>query len=270
MSQKKPEAPQKIVRQDYIIHSDFDGVFSKMTPEQRAELKASILKEGFRDPFVVWEEHNYLLDGHNRDSIYEELRKELGDQFRFKPKIVRLSFTDETQAQLWMLKNQLSRRNLKAFQRIEAALPFKELFAAPAKDRKHKGVPQNFGEGIETNEEVAKVALTSHENVRKVEKILKEANKKDIEALRRGDANVSIHSVYQSLGKKPRIPKVWKASSKEVKAKVETTMSSLGDLEQELSKDDRLYFYNHVIKWAMDKKKAGKKAKKPAAQTQQK
>ena len=60
--------------------------------------------EGCRDPLVVWQETEILLDGHNRYAVCQELNQSF--------KAVVMSFPDKDHAKLWVLKNQLGRRNL--------------------------------------------------------------------------------------------------------------------------------------------------------------
>ena len=115
-----------------------------------------------------------------------------------------MSFENREAVKLWMLKNQIARRNLNTFQRIEATLQFEEIFAAKAKANQVASggaVPQIFVKPTDTNKELAKLANTSYETVRKVKKIIKKASPKEIIALRREEH--SINSVYQKyFGKK--------------------------------------------------------------------
>lgn len=72
-------------------------------------------------PFV-WKETGILLDGHNRFAIC----KKHGIPF----KTIAKSFADRTAAEVWMLENQLARRNVTPFQRAELVLKLKPLQAA--------------------------------------------------------------------------------------------------------------------------------------------
>ena len=202
ITQQQVEVPK------YTIDPEFQKVFAAKEAEQYEELKESIRNDGVRDRLIVWDEMNILLDGHTRHQIYEELRKELGEEFRIKPpKIIMMSFANRDDAKMWMIHNQIMRRNLTTFQRVEAALQFKEFFAAKAKENQKAGVSLNSEKGIVVVEELAKLAKTSSDTVGKVMKILANANKagaaKAITALRRGDAHISIHNVYEKFcGKK--------------------------------------------------------------------
>ena len=194
---------QQVEVPEYIIDPEFQNVFSAKEAEQYEELKEAIRREGkIRDPLVVWDETTILVDGHRRHRIYKELREELGDKFRIEPpKIIRMSFANRDEAKMWMIHNQIMRRNLTTFQRVEAALQFKEFFAAKARENQKAGVSLNSEKGIVVDDELAKLAKTSSDTVGKVRKILANAKNagvtKAITALRRGDAHISIHSVYK-------------------------------------------------------------------------
>ena len=84
------------------IDDEFKNLIPAITPDERTELKKSILAEGCRDPLVVW--NGTLLDGHNR----HEICLNLGETF----KTVSKEFDNREQAKIWIISNQLSRRNL--------------------------------------------------------------------------------------------------------------------------------------------------------------
>ena len=56
-----------------IINPDFENLLDIQTAISYDELKKLILKDGMRDPVVVWKEKNTLVDGHNRLKIAKEL-----------------------------------------------------------------------------------------------------------------------------------------------------------------------------------------------------
>ena len=90
------------------VDPEIESLIPPLKPEEQAKLLESIKMEGCRDPLVVWAEHNILLDGHNRFAICQEL----SIPFR----VTMLSFPDKDHAMLWILRNQLGRRNLSDFQ----------------------------------------------------------------------------------------------------------------------------------------------------------
>ncbi len=94
------------IREKIIVRPEFKELIEELKPEELEQLEANILKEGVRDPIVVWpvDDHYVLIDGHNRFSICQKHKLE----FPFK----RIDFTSDDQAKDWMIKNQLGRRNL--------------------------------------------------------------------------------------------------------------------------------------------------------------
>lgn len=86
------------------INPDFETLLDEQTKESYDELKKSIQAEGIRDPIVVWQEQNKVVDGHNRFKI----SKELGIAC---PTVMK-SFKDEAEVKEWIIRNQLGRRNL--------------------------------------------------------------------------------------------------------------------------------------------------------------
>jgi len=90
------------------IDPEIEALIPSLKYDEQSKLRESIKEEGCRDPLVIWKDHNILLDGHNRYAICQEL----GIQF----KTVELDFSDKDRAKLWVLKNQLGRRNLSDFQ----------------------------------------------------------------------------------------------------------------------------------------------------------
>ena len=94
--------------ENIFIDPEINALISSLKPDEFAKLRESIQNEGCRDPLVVWKGHDVLLDGHNRYAVCQEL----GKPFR----VVELEFSDKDHAMLWILKNQLGRRNLSDFQ----------------------------------------------------------------------------------------------------------------------------------------------------------
>lgn len=73
-------------------------------PEERALLQEAIKREGLRDPIVIWEETGAILDGNNRNEICDALK--------IKPVFRKVSLKNRQAAELWIITNQLGRRNL--------------------------------------------------------------------------------------------------------------------------------------------------------------
>ena len=85
-----------------IIDPEFKTLIEPLAPEEYEQLAVNILKDGCRDPLVVWGET--LIDGHNRYAICQQ------NGLPFKT--VEMHFADRETAMDWMDANQLGRRNL--------------------------------------------------------------------------------------------------------------------------------------------------------------
>jgi len=253
---KQPELAGEL---GYTIDPEFEGLFSKKTPKQYAELKASIRKEGLRDPLVVWKERNILLDGHHRD----EICKELGIDPSSIP-VHRLSFADKDSAKMWVLQNQFIRRNMNPFLRVESALQFEDFFAAQARDNKHGGVRLNSTEGGGVNKKIATLAKVSPDTVKKVKKILAKKDVPEvaeaINALRNDDPDFSIHSVFQThchpANAEPNATSNTKGKPPQgIAARIDRVISTLNDIDKKCTQaEDRTNFYTKIIDWATAKR----------------
>ncbi len=93
-----------IGRDEIQIDSEFKALIPPLSSEERGQLESNLVREGCRDPLVVWKGHNILLDGHNR----YDLCTQHGIEF----KTVALELPDRMAAHDWIISNQLGRRNL--------------------------------------------------------------------------------------------------------------------------------------------------------------
>ncbi len=95
--------------------------------------------------------------------------------------------------------NQLARRNLTPFQRVELVPKMEPLIAAKAKAQQgtRTDLPQNSAKGlkpVETRRVLAKAARVSHDTIAKVKVISKKADEKTKERLRAGDVSMGATS----------------------------------------------------------------------------
>lgn len=95
------------------IDHDFKNLIPPLSPEEREQLEQNIVTTGkCYDAIVLWE--GKIIDGHNR----YEICKKHGIEFQ----IEELQLPSREAAMLWILENQLARRNLTDAMRIEVAL----------------------------------------------------------------------------------------------------------------------------------------------------
>lgn len=178
------------------IDEEFRTLIPPLTDDEKSRLEKSLREEGCRDALVVW--GDTLIDGHNR--------YEICTRYDIPFKTVSMEFENRDAVMLWMMKNQLSRRNLTTFQRLEIVEKLKPIISKQAKESQKRTaenrVCQNSDkQPIDTKKELAKLANTSHDTVAKFEKVYSEAPNPVIEATRKGD--LSIDSAYQVTKMEP-------------------------------------------------------------------
>ena len=159
------------------VDKEFETLIPPLTSEEFSQLEENCVREGIRDPLVVWAAPNgekILVDGHNRWKISA---KHGGIQF----KVAEMQFEDREAAKEWILKNQLGRRNLDIYVRS---------MLGTRTDISQKSVKSH-----DTQKELAKVAGVSHDTIHKVEVVEKNAPEEIKEKARRGD--ISINEAYK-------------------------------------------------------------------------
>jgi hypothetical protein len=90
------------------IDPEFQALIPPLSAAEYAALRADIEANGCRDPIAVW--RGLIIDGYNRYHICTEL----GCAYQQRA----LDFSDREAVKVWMLTNQLARRNLSPDQQI--------------------------------------------------------------------------------------------------------------------------------------------------------
>lgn len=202
------------------IDPEFKNLIPPLTAEEFQGLEQSILKDGCRDALVVW--NDILIDGHNR---YEICMK-----YGLPFKTIDMEFDSREDAKLWMMQNQLARRNLHPYVRTSMALTLKRAIADKAKknlithtETGYQGL-QNSAKAVDTRKEIAKIAGVSHDTVTKVEKIESKASEEMKRQLKSGE--MSINQAYQTIRRAEK-EAAREADRQENAAKIETLHSPL-------------------------------------------
>ena len=177
-----------------IIDKEFENLIPQLTDYEFKNLENSIITEGCRDPLVVW--GDILIDGHSRYKIC------LSHNIKFN--IIQMDFVSREEVLLWIMRNQLSRRNLNDFQRIELVRKFEASVKAQAKKRQgtrndleeHSGkITGMLKEGKESRDELGAMAGVSGKTYEHGVEVLDKAPKPVIiSALRR---ELSINAAYE-------------------------------------------------------------------------
>ena len=173
------------------IDKEFSSLIPSLTHEEYHGLEQSIISEGCRDAIILW--NNIIIDGHNRYKIC----KEHNIPFRTEIK----DFESRQDVILWMFRNQLSRRNLNDFQRIEVVRKYEHTVRAQAKERQgtRTDIEGNIlpkSAGSDTRDILADMAGVGHSTYEHVITILDNAAEPVIQAVRKNE--LSINAGYMT------------------------------------------------------------------------
>jgi len=189
---------------ELTVDPEFRDLIPPLNEEELKLLEASLVADGCESPLIVW--NGVIVDGHNRYAICR--KHEIPFSIQEK------NFSSRDDAMLWMLRNQLGRRNLNDYQRGEMVLVLKSRMKTEAEKRKYAGVsdcdlPENFQEGQasekdrkgreerETYTRLGKLAGVSGRQMRKIDKLASSADEATKAKLRKGE--MSVHRAYTDL-----------------------------------------------------------------------
>ena len=188
-----------------IINPIFKKLIPPLTQDEFEQLEKNILAEKkIRDPLVLWD--GTLIDGHNR--------YELATKHGIDIKTESMDFPDEEAAKVWIINNQLGRRNLPPYVRTELASLAAPMLAKKGKKNmsagggdKKSGLTKSTNpmevennpkiEKVNTRKELAGMAGVSEDTYRKAMFIQDNAEDGTLQDLREG--KTSIHAAYTEL-----------------------------------------------------------------------
>ena len=175
-----------------IISERIQKMKPPLTEAERKLLYNALDEDGVRDPLVVWRERRILIDGYYR-YVY---CCERGIPFEY----IEMDFADETEAMLWVARNQIARRNLTPFQKCEMVLPLEAGIAAEAKKwqgRRSDIYGKRVGDSIDTRKILANMAGVSTGTLSYVKYIIENGDQEMLRRVRSGE--LSIYGAYRSL-----------------------------------------------------------------------
>jgi hypothetical protein len=183
---------------DIFIDDEFKSLIPPLAPEEYAQLEANILAEGCRDALVLWDD--VLIDGHNRYGICQKH----GIPFKTVQSASVQSYDD---AVLWIVNNQLGRRNITDFVRGELALRAKPIIEARAKAKQIAPLKQGDSpvrpisdeRAIRTDDAIAAQAGVGRDTLRKIEKIQESAAPEVLTAVRAGAISINAAGLVARL-----------------------------------------------------------------------
>lgn len=179
---------------DLAVDPEFRDLIPPLNEEELKLLEESLVADGCESPLTVW--NGVIIDGHNRYAI---CRKH-GIPFSIQEK----NFSSRDDAMLWMLRNQLGRRNLNSYQRVELVLKFEPLVKRAAEQRMLAGKAANpvptLAQGQtkgKTRDHLSEAAGVSHGTFAKAKKLVQSADEETKRELRAG--KVTVNRAYTEL-----------------------------------------------------------------------
>jgi hypothetical protein len=225
------------------IDHELKNLIRPLTFDERNGLQDNLIQNGCHDSIKTW--NGIIVDGHNR----YEICNEQGIEY----KTDELAFDSKDDVKVWMIRQQLDKRNINDYTRTSLVLKMKEIFQKKAKtnlstvggDRKseeYKESPltklSNPITPANTRKDIAKEAYVSEGTVAKVEYIENHATDKQKEDLTNSTKGVSIHSVYNELKKQEVVPTTTTQPSDAIQAERDADWASTCSYTPHLLEDD--------------------------------
>lgn len=189
---------------DIKVDPEFEALIPPMSKEEFEQLRENILEvQEVYDPLILW--NGTLIDGHNRWKIIQE-----NPDVSYKT--TEVIFFNRNEAILWIINNQLGRRNLNKADAILLAKRRGEVIAEEAKEKQAEAGKKNleaFKSGIssvkndktnespiDTRKEIAKLAGVSTGTVAQFEQVQKKAPEL-VDKIRSGE--MTIGGAYKAV-----------------------------------------------------------------------
>ena len=179
---------------ELTVDSEFRDLIPPLNEEELKLLEESIVANGCESPLIVW--NGVIVDGHNRYAVCRKHEIPFAIQEK--------DFSSRDDAMLWMLRNQLGRRNLNSYQRVELVLKFEPLVKNAAEQRMMAGKAANpvptLAQGQtkgRTRDHLSEAAGVSHGTFAKAKKLVQSADEETKRELRAG--KVTVNRAYTEL-----------------------------------------------------------------------
>lgn len=186
------------------IDPEFEALIPPLSDDEFKQLRENILEANeVYDPLITW--NGVLVDGHNRWKI---IRENPGIAY----KVTDVLFLNRNEAILWIINNQLGRRNLNKADAITLGQRKAEITAQAAKEKQVEAAKRNIeaynsktssvkndktGEApISTRKEVARLAGVSEGTVAQFEQVQKKKPEL-VEKIRKGE--MTIGGAYREV-----------------------------------------------------------------------
>jgi hypothetical protein len=139
------------ITSDMVIKVDegFRALIPPLMDEELAKLTESIQESGIEVPVVLWEsadpdQHNIIVDGMHRYQVAKTISKASGKEVPVP--FVYKQFDGVQEVKLWMIRNQLGRRNLTTIQKADLGYEAKLAYSVITLARRNRGLAVLPGE----------------------------------------------------------------------------------------------------------------------------
>tara|TARA_Y100000310_G_scaffold272033_1_gene286800 strand:+ start:819 stop:1910 length:1092 start_codon:yes stop_codon:yes gene_type:complete len=173
------------------IDNELKNLIPPLAEDEINQLENNLKNEGWRsnERIITWE--GFIVDGHNRYSLCQKHNIKFITEEK--------KFNDKNEVILWMIDNQLGRRNIPDYARVELNLRKEDLISLGQGFRSDLTLNKVK---LDTNKQIAKESHVGHDTVSKVKFIRDNADEETKKELRRGNKELSINKVYIDLKKK--------------------------------------------------------------------
>lgn len=177
--------------------------FAEVLPAPSSH-EVSLLTENIRQngcllPILVW--NDTIIDGHVRYHICCEY----GIPFKTEA----IDFNSDAEAIVWIVKNQIGRRNVTTFQRCELAFKYEPEIMADVENCRRAAISEHRRTGVKgegqckrTAEILADLAGVGRSTMNQVKKILLSGDEETKRRLRAGEISI-VHAYRTLVGKLP-------------------------------------------------------------------
>ena len=179
------------------IDEEFRAMKAPLSESELSLLEENIQKYGCNTPISVW--NGTIIDGHSRYYICIE------NSIPFS--IKEMDFGTRTEAIVWIITEQLGRRNMPPFSRCELVLKYEPEISLQAEIRRREAIShfRRTGERmdkcgkdrVKTRSTLADMADVSSEQLRKAKFIVESGDEETKRRLRKGE--ISIHFAYTAI-----------------------------------------------------------------------
>jgi len=177
------------------IDKELRDLIPPLEKEERKQLEASLVSNGLRDAIIVWDDGT-IIDGYNRYDICQK------NNIPIKTRKPKNKLKDRNDIILWMINEQLGRRNISKYDRIRLATRKEDILKpiAKANQGRRNDLDSTLNRSSKrVNTVIAKESKSSVGTVHKVKFIEEKADanqKKDLSSQK-----FSINKIYNELKK---------------------------------------------------------------------